>query len=208
MSLPSPHSEARPCSPREPLDEAFYRRPTDVVARELLGTVLVSATPDGVACGRIVETEAYTGANDPASHAARGRTTRNRLMFEAPGEAYVYFIYGSHWCFNAVAFREPPGAVLVRALEPLDGRDLMARRRRMSSDDPRLTNGPGKLAQALGITGRHNGSRLYRGDSSLRIEKGLEPPARIVVTERIGITRARHLPLRFYDATSPCVSKR
>lgn len=186
----------------------FYRRPTEVVARELLGAVLVHETDEGLACGRIVETEAYTGADDPASHAARGRTPRNFLMFEAPGQAYVYFIYGNHFCFNAVSFDHPPGAVLVRALEPLRGLDLMARRRGMRESDPRLTNGPGKLAQALGVTRADNGAALYDPASRLRIERGTTAPGPIVVSERIGINVARHLPLRFHIAGSPCVSKR
>src|SRR4029078_2522198 len=140
------------------LPRSFYDRETEIVSRHLLGTGLACRTPEGVASGRIVETEAYLGEHDLACHAAAGRTTRTDPLYGAPGIAYVYFIYGMYWCFNAVTRAESlPSAVLVRALEPLEGIDLMRERRRLRSPrDTDLTNGQGKLCLALGITGEHN----------------------------------------------------
>ena len=138
---------------RTPLPKSFFARDTEIVARELLGAVLECATPDGVASGRIVETEAYVGEHDLACHAAAGRTARTAPLYGEPGIAYVYFIYGVHWCVNAVTRPvDHPSAVLIRALEPLAGVDLMRRRRPAARKDVDLTNGPGKLCQALGIT--------------------------------------------------------
>ncbi|MBM3461755.1 MAG: DNA-3-methyladenine glycosylase [Armatimonadetes bacterium] len=191
-----------------PPDEAFYRRPTEQVARELLGMVLLHETSEGVTAGRIVETEAYTGAEDPASHAARGPRGRNLLMFNSPGHAYVYFIYGNHFCFNAVAFDEPPGAVLVRALEPLEGIPLMAARRALTEGDLRLSNGPGKLAQALGIARGQNGAPLFDTRSALRIESDGPQKGDIVVSPRIGIRQAADMMRRFHLAGNSCVSRR
>lgn len=188
------------------LPAAFYDRPTELVARELLGAVLECTTDDGVAAGRIVETEAYLGPNDPACHAVVGRTERTWHLHGPPGVAYVYFIYGVHWCFNAVTREEGHGsAVLVRALEPVAGIDLMRRRRGAPRTDRDLTNGPGKLCQALGVTGALDGVRLDR--QPLRILDG-DPIADddTVVTPRIGITRAADWPLRWLVRGSPYVS--
>lgn len=188
------------------LPPAFYDRDTEVVARELLGATLWCRTPEGVAAGRIVETEAYLGPHDPACHAASGITPRNRALHGPPGTAYVYFIYGVHWCVNAVTREEGHGsAVLIRAIEPLEGVELMQRRR--GRDDLReLTNGPGKVCQALGIDGRFNGMPLYRGP--LLILEGT-PPARprIAVAPRIGIRHAADWPLRFFELGNPFVSR-
>src|SRR5437868_3669609 len=145
------------------LPREFYARDTELVARHLLGTVLECDTQDGVASGIIVETEAYLGEHDLACHAAAGRTSRTKHLYGPPGISYVYFIYGMYWCFNAVTREEgQPSAVLVRALEPLDGLPLMHNRRPRIKKDVELTNGPGKLCKALGITGAMTGKSLQR----------------------------------------------
>lgn len=188
------------------LPTSFYDRPTELVARDLLGAVLEHESPEGIASGKIVETEAYLGPDDPACHAVAGRTERTWHLHGPPGTAYVYFIYGVHWCFNAVTREEGHGsAVLVRAIEPVRGLDLMKRRRGSARRDVDLTNGPGKLCQALGIDGALDGARLDRGP--LRIRAG--EPVRdedVDVTARIGITRAADWPLRWLLRASPYVS--
>jgi DNA-3-methyladenine glycosylase len=188
------------------LPAKFYDRDTEQVARDLLGAVLRCTTTSGVASGRIVETEAYLGEHDLACHAAAGLTARTRWLYGAPGTAYVYFIYGVHWCFNAVTRAEgSPSAVLVRAVEPLDGVELM-RERRGEVRDRDLTNGPGKLCEALGITGALNGQPLRK--SAIEILRGEEiPDSRVRVTPRIGITKSAEWPLRWLVADSAYVSK-
>jgi len=167
------------------------------VARALLGTVLEHDTDDGIASGIIVETEAYIGEHDLACHAAVGRTARTEKLYGPPGLAYVYFIYGMYWCFNAVTRAEGlPSAVLVRALEPLDGIDLMQKRRPRIKSDVELTNGPGKLCAALGITGSLNGKVLQRKPIVIR-EGERVPDEDIEITARIGITKSADWPLRF-----------
>lgn len=187
------------------LPPSFYDRPTELVARELLGAVLQCETDDGVASGRIVETEAYLGPDDPACHAVAGRTERTWHLHGPPGIAYVYFIYGAHWCFNAVTREEGHGsAVLVRALEPVQGIELM-RERRGSVKDAQLTNGPGKLCQALGIDAAMNGLRLDR--RPLRILSGpTVADGDVDVTARIGITKAADWLLRYLIRDNPHVS--
>jgi DNA-3-methyladenine glycosylase len=180
---------------RHPLPHSFYERPARVVARALLGKLLVH---EGRA-GRIVETEAYVGAHDLACHAARGRTARTEILWGPPGRAYVYFIYGMHWCFNAVTGREGrPAAVLVRGLEPVEGLDVHAR-----------LDGPGRLCRALGITGAQNGADLEV--SGLRILDGPAVRARDVERgPRIGVDYAGEWaaqPLRFWVHGSPGVSR-
>lgn len=181
----------------KPLPVAFYARETELVARELLGAVL-ECTVGGARCrGRIVETEAYTGEEDLACHAAAGRTARTEVLYGPPGRAYVYFIYGMHWCVNAVTRAAGlPSAVLIRAVEPLEGIDAM-RRRRHGRPDRELTNGPAKLCEAFGITGpRFHGVSLI--SSPLRILAGESIPDREVeVTPRIGISKATAEPLRW-----------
>ncbi len=190
-----------------PLPAAFYDRETEAVSRDLLGAILECRTPDGITSGRIVETEAYIGEHDPACHAAAGRTERTRWLYGPPGTAYVYFIYGVHWCFNAVTRSAgEPGAVLVRALEPIAGIDIMRRRRPAARTDRDLTNGPGKLCAALGIDGRMNGLRLDRLPVRIRAGESV-PDADVIMSPRIGITKAADWPLRWYVAGNPYVSK-
>jgi DNA-3-methyladenine glycosylase len=191
----------------ECLPASFYARDTTRVARGLLGCVLETRVRGAVTAGRIVEVEAYVGPHDPAAHGfGNRRTARNAGLFGAPGTAYVYFIYGMYWCFNAVTERHGyPAAVLVRALEPLEGLDLM-RGRRDTDDDRVICSGPGRLCQALGITGAMNGLPL--DGPRLRI-RGSSGPAvrRAVVTPRVGITQAADWPLRFLIADSPWTSR-
>ena len=186
---------------------AFYDRATEQVARDLLGAVLACETPEGLTAGRIVETEAYLGAHDPACHGVVGRTARTECLFGAPGTAYVYFIYGVHWCFNAVTMaRGHPSAVLVRAVEPLTGLELMRQRRPRARRDVDLTNGPGKLCQALGIDRSHDGRPLQQGP--LTIRHGVTvPDDNVLVSPRIGITRAADWPLRWFVRDNPFVSR-
>ena len=149
---------------RRRLARAFYARPVLRVARECIGMVLVHRSAEGEAAGRIVEVEAYRGPEDQAAHSARGRTRRTAAMFGPPGHAYVYLLYGTSWALNLVVAAEgEPHAVLIRALEPLRGLELMARRRSRAPDARELSNGPGKLTQALGITGVDYGRDLCRG---------------------------------------------
>jgi DNA-3-methyladenine glycosylase len=174
----------------------------------MLGAVLECHTPEGVASGRIVETEAYLGEHDPACHAAVGRTARTSPLYGSPGTAYVYFIYGMHWCVNAVTREHGlPSAVLVRALEPLEGVDLMHRRRPGARQLEDLTSGPARLCRALGITGEHNGLPLQRPPLLVRRGEAV-PDDAVIVTPRIGITKAADWPLRWLVADSPFVSGR
>ncbi|HVE79975.1 MAG TPA: DNA-3-methyladenine glycosylase [Gemmatimonadaceae bacterium] len=189
------------------LPRAFYDRETERVARDLLGAVLECTTADGVASGRIVETEAYLGEHDEACHAVVGETLRTGPLYGAPGTAYVYFIYGVHWCFNAVTRAAGlPSAVLVRAVEPLEGLALMRARRPRASTDRELTNGPGKLCQALGIEGRLNRVPLQRAPLVIREGVSVADEA-VVVTPRVGISRAADWPLRYLVKESPFVSR-
>jgi len=190
-----------------PLRSEFYARDTEIVARELLGCILECSTPEGSASGRIVETEAYVGEHDLACHAAAGRTRRTEPLYGPPGTAYVYFIYGVHWCVNAVTRDEgQPSAVLIRAIEPLTGIDLMRRRRPAARRDVDLTNGPGKLCAALGIDARHNARPLTSG--TLRILEGTPvPDTAVQITPRIGITECADWPLRWIVADNAYVSR-
>ena len=183
----------------------LFRGTTEAVARRLLSCALVHETPQGRVAGRIVETEAYLAKGDPAAHSQGGETPRNASMFRSAGRAYVYRIYGIHHCFNVVTGREGAGeAVLVRALEPLEGLEQMVSRRGRS--DPReLCSGPGKLVQALGITREHDGLELSRG--VLRIEPLEVPRPRIEKGPRVGISRAKELDLRFWVQASSFVSR-
>jgi DNA-3-methyladenine glycosylase len=187
------------------LSRNFYQGSTRQIAKSLLGKILIHETPAGLSSGRIVEVEAYLPKNDPGCHAARGKTPRNSVMFGPPGHAYVYFCYGNHFMFNVVTEKEGvPGAVLIRGLEPLKGLELMIRRRgSLKSHELRLTNGPGKLVQALGIRREHNQHPVFKKPLYL-IEGGRKE--KIGVTTRIGLTEGSDLPLRYYLIGNPYVS--
>ena len=189
------------------LPRAFYERETEIVAREMLGTVIECETSAGIASGIIVETEAYLGEHDLACHAAAGRTLRTEPLYGPPGTSYVYFIYGMYWCFNAVTRAEGlPSAVLVRALEPLAGIDLMHKRRSRIRNEADLTNGPGKLCTALGIDGSMSAKSLQRKPLVIREGKRI-PDDEVEVTTRIGITRSADWPLRWIVKGNRYVSK-
>ncbi len=208
--MSSPHAIPNP-NP-VPLSRSFFARNPRRVARELLGKVLVRDVESLYLSARIVEVEAYLGENDPAAHAAAGNTARTAVLFGPPGYAYVYFIYGNHYCLNVSCEREgKAGSVLFRALEPLVGIEEMARARSIPvhgpRDLPKLTSGPGRLAQAFGITRtRDNGCDLTSPSSGLWIgEDGLRTP-KIQITSRIGISKAADHLLRYAIAGNPFVS--
>jgi DNA-3-methyladenine glycosylase len=185
-----------------PLPRSFYRRPSTVVAPELLNKVLVV----GPCRGRLVEVEAYAGPLDPASHAYRGPTPRNATMFGPPGHLYVYFTYGMHFCANAVTGEPEDGqAVLLRAIAPIAGIEAMRARRAAARRVRDLGNGPAKLTQAMGIGPEHDGADLVRGPIRI-VDDGVAPPARPGVSARIGITRAADRPWRWFVAGDPNVS--
>lgn len=189
------------------LPVSFHDRPTEQVARDLLGRIIQCDTAGGTTTAMIVETEAYTGPEDPACHAVAGITRRTEALFGPAGTSYVYFIYGMYWCFNVVTRERGHGsAVLIRAVRPLGGIDLMRRRRPRARRDVDLTNGPGKLCLAMGIDGSVNGRSLRTGPIVLRAGAPVED-ADVVVTPRIGITQAADWPLRFLVRDDPYVSK-
>lgn len=184
----------------------FYARDTVRVARDLLGCVLETRVRGARTAGRIVEVEAYVGPHDPAAHGyGWRRSRRNAQLFGAPGTCYVYFIYGNHWCANVVTERDGyPAAVLLRALEPTIGLARMARRRG-TRQPGLLCSGPGRLCQALGITGALNGELLTGPRIVIRAPLPARP-LRIAASPRVGISRAVDWPLRFYEAGSPWAS--
>jgi DNA-3-methyladenine glycosylase len=190
------------------LDPKFYARDTVEVARALLGCVLETVIGEETTSGRITEVEAYIGPDDPAAHGyGNKRTARNAAMFGPPGFSYVYFIYGMHWCFNAVTERANfPAAVLIRSLEPVAGLDIMSARR--ATDNPMLLcTGPARLCQALSITRDVNACSL--ADGPVRILPGEPvPPESIVSGPRIGIRNAADWPLRFFERGSEWLSRR
>jgi DNA-3-methyladenine glycosylase len=192
------------------LASAFYDRDPRLVGPDLLGKILVRRQGKKLLTGRIVEVEAYLGLEDRAAHASIGRTPRNAVLFGPPGHAYVYFIYGNHHCLNVSCLPDGvPGGILFRALEPLEGTEEMLKLRGIAEDsDPRrLTSGPGRLAAAFGITReRDNDKELTSSRSDLYIaDDGSEPP-RVLITKRIGITKAAEMPLRYIVAGSRFVS--
>ncbi len=194
----------------EPLPRSFYGREPVQVARDLIGAHLVRIVEGDELVGRIVETEAYRGRHDPASHAYRGRTARNRPMFGEPGHAYVYFIYGMHWMFNIAAHpTDAPGAVLIRALEPLKGLDRM-RRNRSVDDERELTSGPAKLAQALAINGELNDVDLCTSEIITLRAGSTGADIKLVSGPRIrvpGDSAAQQAQWRFWIQDSPYVSE-
>jgi DNA-3-methyladenine glycosylase len=202
-----------PSTPIRPLARTFFARDPRRVARDLLGKVLVRGAPVPLTA-RIVEVEAYLGEKDSAAHAAAGRTARNSVLFGPPGYAYVYFIYGNHYCLNVSCEPEgQAGGVLFRALEPLSGMEAMAQARgseiRGPQDLPKLTSGPGRLCEAFGITrARDNACDLTSAASSLWIGEDEYRAKGIRVTPRIGITKAADQPLRYLLDGNPFVSGR
>jgi len=195
-----------------PLTRAFFARDPRRVARQLLGKILIRDGPASKLTARIVEVEAYLGAKDPAAHSAAGRTLRNAVLFGPPGYAYVYFIYGNHYCLNVSCEPEgKAGGVLFRALEPLSGIEEMAQARHLELRGPqdwhKLTSGPGRLCQAFSVTrARDNGSDLTFQASGLWIGDDSYRPRGIVVTPRIGITKAADMPLRYLVSGNRFVS--
>ena len=197
-------------NPRK-LQREFYAQPVLTVARQCIGKILVHRTPEGAAAGRIVEAEAYRGPLDLAAHSARGlRTKRTAAMFGPPGHAYVYLLYGLSWAMNiVVALEGRPHAVLIRALEPVRGIELMVRRRNKTATSRELTNGPGKLTSALAITGADYGRDLCGDELFLEESDGDIPRGRIGRSSRINVDYAGEwaaLPWRFYEKGNRYVS--
>ena len=209
--MPQPRVLSRPAAIL-PLDRNFYARNPRRVARELLGKILVRQTDKERLTARIVEVEAYLGENDPAAHSAAGQTLRNAVLFGPPGYAYVYFIYGNHYCLNVSC--EPDGragGVLFRALEPLSGIEEMAAARGITlhgeKDLPKLTSGPGRLCEAFCITReRDNGVDFTSQSSGLWIGDDGFHARKIAITPRIGITKAADHPLRYLISGNRFVS--
>ena len=207
-----------PASPKtipiRPLDRAFFSRDPRRVARELLGKILVRQEDAARRCGRIVEVEAYLGAEDPAAHSAAGNTARTAVLFGPPGHAYVYFIYGNHYCLNVSCEPEgQAGSVLIRALEPICGIEEMAQARGVEIHSPKdlvkLSSGPGRLAQAFSISRtRDNGCDLTCARGSLWIGEDGYLARGIRLTPRIGITKAADKPLRYVLVGNAYVSGR
>ena len=202
------------------LKAEFFNRDPRRVARALLGKLLIRKTPRGILAGRIVETEAYLGQGDAAAHAAAGRTARNAVLFGPPGHAYVYFIYGNHYCLNVSCLPDGvPGCVLFRALEPVSGIERMAEARGMEvarefdlrkiSSLKKLSSGPGRMTEAMEITReRDNGKGLVSPHSDLRIVDDGYRVRRVAITPRIGIVKSAEQPLRYFLAGNPFVSGR
>ena len=195
--------------PEIALPPEFYDRDPRRVARDLLGKLLIRRQGRQTLITRVVETEAYLGKNDPAAHSSSGRTARNEVIFGPPGFAYVYFIYGNHYCLNVSCFPDGvAGGVLFRAVEPIKGIAAMAKARGLSeSASHRLTNGPGKLTEALSITRADNGVNLTDPSQSIYLADDDFPRPRIATTPRIGITKAADLKLRYLIQDNPFVSK-
>lgn len=188
------------------LPRSFYERDTSEVARALLGKILVHRGQEGLTSGKIVETEAYYGEGDPASRASRGKTKMNEIMWGPAGRAFVYVVH-ARWLFNVTTEREGvPGAVLIRALEPLEGIELMEKRRGTELKRE-TTSGPGKLTQAMAITEAHHGLDLTDPDSKLKIVEGEPQNFSIASSHRIGVSADLERKLRFYIEGNPFVSR-
>jgi DNA-3-methyladenine glycosylase len=186
----------------------FFIGTTEEIAKKLLGKILVRNIKGKILSGKIVETEAYLDENDLASHSAVGITERNKVMFGEAGLAYVYFTYGMHYCFNVVTGEEGKGsAVLIRALEPIEGIELM-KKLRQKDDLHILTNGPAKLCQALKIDKKLNGIDLKTSSEIYIAEPSVNEKFEVVVSKRIGIEKSKDLPLRFYIKENKFVSKK
>ena len=196
---------------RKLLPRSFYLDQPEIVARRLLGKLVTRRLDGQSLTGRIVELEAYLGLEDPAAHAYNGRTARNAVLFGPPGVAYVYFIYGMYYCLNISCQPDGhAGCVLIRALEPVEGLDTMARLRKLHSPaNPRLlTSGPGRLCQALDITrAAHNGLDVTSRTSPLQVLEDSYEPEAILATPRIGISKAVEHPLRFVIEGNKFVSR-
>ena len=209
--MPTP-SATKPQALRNALPREFYDRDPRSVSQDLLGKVLVRREGKKLLAGRVVEVEAYLGNDDAAAHAAAGRTSRNAVLFGPPGFAYIYFIYGNHYCLNVSTLPDGiAGGVLFRALEPLHGIEEMARMRGIEIHSPRdlrnLTTGPGRLAEAFGITRqRDNGKDLTTSQSDLWLADDGFRPGQVITTKRVGITKAAELPLRYLIAENGFVS--
>lgn len=190
----------------KPLPRAFYARDTKEVAKDLLGKIVVRKLTDGTIKAKIVETEAYCGEQDPASHAFTGRTKRAKIMWEKPGVAYVYLIYGMYYLFNTVTEEKgKAGAVLIKALDPLEGIGLMKKIRKID-EIKNLTNGPGKLTQAFTITNKEHKQDLISGP--LIIEEGIREEFEIISSVRVGVNAGGQAELRFYIKGKESVSKK
>jgi DNA-3-methyladenine glycosylase len=193
--LPDPCPDSPPGSP--PLPRAFFDRPVLQVAADLLGRVVTTRTAEGLVAVRLTEVEAYDGPGDPGSHAYRGRTARNAVMFGPPGHVYVYFTYGMHHCANVVTGSEHDGqAVLLRAVVPCAGIDAMRSRRRPRTDRE-LADGPGKLCQAFGIDRSHDGVDLCTSAGVRIVDDGTPPPLNPLVGVRVGIRHGVEHPWRW-----------
>jgi DNA-3-methyladenine glycosylase len=190
------------------LTDSFYERPTVTVARDLIGRYLVHNVRGRTLAGKIVEVAAYRGPDDAASHAYRGRTTRNDVMFRRGGHLYVYFTYGMHHCANVVTGREgKAGAVLLRAVEPLAGIAALRRNRQRATSDQQLTNGPAKLCEAFALTKADNGIHLTGPE--IFLTKGDPPPRHLRArSTRVGITNGQERQWRFFVRGNPWVSAR
>lgn len=199
------------------LHRAFFNRDPRIVSRELLGKLIVRKAGRTVLAGRIVEVEAYLGAGDLAAHSAAGNTARNAVLWGPPGHAYVYFIYGVHYCLNISCLPDgQAGGILFRALEPVSGIREMAKARELEDLDltttrdlRKLASGPGKLAEALGVTRpRDNGKDMVSADSDLQVADDGFRPENITVTPRIGITKSADMLLRYLIADNPFISRK